>query len=142
MALQLLDGPEDERPPAAIVLLSDGETTTGRDPIEVARAARRLDIPIHTFALGTRGAVIQTPDGALIPVPPDPETMREIAELSGGRSFQVEDADDLAGLYSDLGSRVATEKEEREITAAFAGGGALLLLAATALGLRGAARLP
>ena len=142
VALQLLDGPEDERPPAAIVLLSDGETTTGRDPIEVARAARQLDIPIHTFALGTRGAVIQTPDGALIPVPPDPETMREIAELSGGRSFQVEDADDLAGLYSDLGSRVATEKEEREITAAFAGGGALLLLAATALGLRGAARLP
>ncbi len=124
------------------MLLSDGETTTGRDPIEVARAARQLDIPIHTFALGTRGAVIQTPDGALIPVPPDPETMREIAELSGGRSFQVEDADDLAGLYSDLGSRVATEKEEREITAAFAGGGALLLLAATALGLRGAARLP
>ena len=87
-------------------------------------------------------AVIQTPDGALIPVPPDPETMREIAELSGGRSFQVEDADDLAGLYSELGSRVATEKEEREITAAFAAGGALLLLAATALGLRGAARLP
>ena len=64
-----------------------------------------------------------TPDGTLLPVPPDPETMREIAELSGGRAFQVEDADELAGLYEDLGSRVATENEEREITAAFAAGG-------------------
>jgi Ca-activated chloride channel family protein len=141
-ALALLDEGERERPPAAIILLSDGETTTGRDPIDVARAARRAGIPIHTFALGTRGAVIQTPDGTLIPVPPDPETMRRIARLSGGRSFAVEDADSLGSAYRELGSRVATEKEEREITAAFAAGGALLLVAAAALGLGATARLP
>ena len=141
-ALKLVDGPADKRPPAAIVLLSDGETTTGRDPVDVAREARRLKIPIHTFALGTRGGVIQSPDGSLIPVPPDPETMRQIAELSGGRSFAVEDAEDLAGLYRELGSRVATKKEKREITAAFAGGGALLLMGAAAFGVRATARLP
>jgi Ca-activated chloride channel homolog len=141
-ALQLVDAPGRQRPPAAIVLLSDGETTTGRDPIEIAREAKRLKIPIHTFALGSSGGVIRTPDGALIPVPPDPETMRRIADLSGGRSFAVEDADDLAGLYRDLGSRVATEKEEREITAAFAAGGALLLIGAAAFGVRATARLP
>jgi Ca-activated chloride channel family protein len=141
-ALKLVDGPADKRPPAAIVLLSDGETTTGRDPVEVAREARRLKIPIHTFALGTRDGVIQSPDGSLIPVPPDPETMRQIAELSGGRSFAVEDAEDLAGLYRELGSRVATKKEKREITAAFAGGGALLLMGAAAFGVRATARLP
>jgi Ca-activated chloride channel homolog len=141
-ALQLVDAPGRERPPAAIVLLSDGETTTGRDPIGIAREAKRLKIPIHTFALGSSGGVIRTPDGALIPVPPDPETMRRIADLSGGRSFAVEDADDLAGLYRDLGSRVATEKEEREITAAFAAGGALLLVGAAAFGVRATARLP
>ena len=141
-ALQLVDAPGRQRPPAAIVLLSDGETTTGRDPIEIAREAKRQQIPIHTFALGSSGGVIRTPDGALIPVPPDPETMRRIAELSGGRSFAVEDADDLAGLYRELGSRVATEKEEREITAAFAAGGALLLVAAAGLGVRATARLP
>lgn len=141
-ALKLVDGPADKRPPAAIVLLSDGETTTGRDPVEVARQARRLKIPIHTFALGTRDGVIQSPDGSLIPVPPDPETMRQIAQLSGGRSFAVEDAEDLAGLYRELGSRVATKKEKREITAAFAGGGALLLMGAAAFGVRATARLP
>jgi Ca-activated chloride channel family protein len=141
-ALGLVDGPEEDRPPAAIVLLSDGETTTGRDPLPVARQAGRMGIPIHTVALGTRTATITTPDGTLIPVPPDPEAMRRIAELSGGRAFEVDDADELGGLYEELGSRVATEEEEREITGAFAAGGIVLLMAAAALGTRATARLP
>jgi Ca-activated chloride channel family protein len=141
-ALGLVDGPAEDRPPAAIVLLSDGETTTGRDPLPVARQAGRMGIPIHTVALGTRTATITTPDGTLIPVPPDPEAMRRIAELSGGRAFEVDDADELGGLYEELGSRVATEEEEREITGAFAAGGIVLLLAAAALGTRATARLP
>jgi Ca-activated chloride channel homolog len=142
VALGLVDGPAEDRPPAAILLLSDGETTTGRHPLPVARRAGRLGIPIHTVALGTRTATITTPDGTLIPVPPDPEAMRRIAELSGGRAFQVADADELGGLYEDLGSRVATEEELREITGAFAAGGIVLLMAAAALGTRATARLP
>jgi Ca-activated chloride channel homolog len=142
-ALDLVDnGPAAKRPPAAILLLSDGETTTGRDPIPVARSARRLHIPIHTVALGTRGATIRTPTGTLIPVSPDPETMRRIAKLSGGRAFQAEDSGDLGRIYESLGSRVATKKEEREITVAFAAGGGILLAAAAALGVRATARLP
>ena len=142
VALGLVDGRPEDRPPAAILLLSDGETTTGRDPLPVARRAGRLGIPIHTVALGTRTATITTPDGTLIPVPPDPEAMRRIAQLSGGRAFQVADADELGGLYEDLGSRVATEEELREITGAFAAGGIVLLMAAAALGTRATARLP
>ena len=141
-ALGLVDGPAEDRPPAAILLLSDGETTTGRDPLPVARQAGRQGIPIHTVALGTRTATITTPDGTLIPVPPDPEAMRRIAELSGGRAFEVDDADELGGLYEELGSRVATEDEQREITGAFAAGGIVLLMAAAALGTRATARLP
>lgn len=142
VAVGLVDGPAEDRPPAAILLLSDGETTTGRDPIPVARRAGRLGIPVHTVALGTRTATITTPDGSLIPVPPDPEAMRRIAEVSGGRAFEVDDADELGGLYEDLGSRVATEEEKREITGRFAAGGIILLLAAAALGTRATARLP
>jgi len=136
------DGPARKRPPAAIVLLSDGETTTGRDPIPVARAARRLHIPIHTVALGTEEGTIRTPTGSLIPVSPDPETMRQIARLSGGRAFQAENADDVSRIYKNLGSRVTTKKEEREITVAFAARGGLLLAAAAAMGMRATARLP
>ena len=142
-ALDLVDnGPRAKRPPAAIVLLSDGETTTGRDPIPVARAARRQRIPIHTVALGTEDGAIRTPAGTLVPVSPDPETMRRIAKLSGGRAFQAEDADDVSRIYENLGTQVATKKEEREITVAFAAGGGLLLAAAAAFGLRATARLP
>jgi Ca-activated chloride channel family protein len=142
-ALDLVDnGPRTKRPPAAIVLLSDGETTTGRDPIPVARAARRQRIPIHTVALGTEEGTIRTPGGTLVPVSPDPETMRRIAKLSGGRAFQAENADDVSRIYENLGTQVATKKEEREITVAFAAGGGLLLAAAAAFGLRATARLP
>ena len=144
VALRMVDGPAEDRPPAAILLLSDGETTTGQDPIPVAREARRLGVPIHTVALGTRDGTIMTPDGTLLPVPPDPETMRAAGfRYAGiGRAFEVDDAGELAGLYEDLGSRVATETEEREITAAFAAGGLVLLLLAAALGVRATARLP
>ena len=94
------------------------------------------------MALGTRGGTIETPSGTLIPVSPDPETMRRIAEVSGGRAFQAENADDVSRIYETLGSQVATKKEQREITVAFAAGGGLLLAAAAALGLRSTARLP
>ncbi len=141
-ALDMVDGPRGQRPPAAILLLSDGETTTGRDPTDVARQAKRQGIPIHTVALGTRGGTITTPSGITVPVAPDPETMKEIADLSDGRAFQAEDADDLSRIYEGLGSRVATKKEEREVTAAFAAAGGLLLAGAAAFGLRGVARLP
>jgi Ca-activated chloride channel family protein len=143
VALALVDkGPRAKRPPAAILLLSDGETTIGRSPTDIARTAKRKGIPISTVALGTRGATIRTPTGTEIPVPPDPVTMRRIATLSGGRAFQAEDASDLSRIYESLGSRVASKKEQREITAAFAAGGAILLAAAAAMGLRATARLP
>jgi Ca-activated chloride channel homolog len=54
----------------------------------------------------------------------------------------VSDADELGSIYEQLGSRVATKDERREVTAAFAAGGIVLLLAATAFGVRATARLP
>jgi Ca-activated chloride channel family protein len=131
------------KPPAAIILLSDGATTAGRDPIEVARAAGKLKIPIYTVALGTPDGVVD--GGGLagaIPVPPDPETLAEIARVSGGKAYTADDADQLAGVYENLGSRLGTRQEEREITAGFAAGGLLLLLGAAGLGMRVAGRLP
>jgi Ca-activated chloride channel family protein len=136
-------GTRDERrpPPAAIVLLSDGETTTGRDPVGVARDARRLQVPVYTVALGTTDGVIPTPAGPLA-VPPDPETMSEIARVSGGQAFTAEDAGSLDAVYERLGSEVATKREPREITAGFAAGGLLLLLGAAGAALRGFGRIP
>lgn len=142
-ALELL-GRRDRRnpPPAAIVLLSDGETTTGRDPVAVAREARRARVPIYTVALGTSAGVIQTPSGEIVPVPPDPETMRAIASVSGGRAFKAEDAERLDAVYERLGSQIGSRREQREVTAGFAAAGLVLLLAAGAVSLRAFGRLP
>jgi Ca-activated chloride channel family protein len=141
-ALRLLESNDDRRPPAAVVLLSDGKTTTGRDPVDVARQARAADVPIYTVALGTAGGTITDSSGSILPVPPDPETMAEIAAASGGESFDVEDAEQLDAVYERLGSQIATRPEQREITAGFAAGGIALLVAAAALSLRAGSRLP
>ena len=131
------------RPPAAIILLSDGATTTGADPVQIAREAGKRKIPVYTVALGTPDGVVDGGfGGGSIPVPPDPETMREISRVSGGKAYSVDDADQLSAVYENLGSRLGTKTEEREITAAFAGGGLILLLGAAAMGLRTMGRLP
>jgi Ca-activated chloride channel homolog len=135
-ALDLVRRGSDDPPPAAIVLLSDGESTHGRDPLPVAREAGRLGIPIYTVALGTPGGTLVGSDGVSRPVPPDPETLRAIAEASGGRAFTADDADGLAAVYERLGSQVATEREPREVTAAFAGGALALVAAGSLLSLR------
>jgi len=134
------------RPPAAVILLSDGASTHGRDPIAVARDAARLRIPIYTVAFGTDGGTIQVrgPDGTMTTrsVPPDRDTMRRIATISGARTFAADARAELATVYERLGSQVATRDEEREVTAAFAGGAAAFMLLGGLMSLRWFGRLP
>lgn len=127
--------------PAAIVLLSDGKTTEGADPLEAAARAARLRIPIYTVALGTPEGVVTGPSGEPIAVPPDRETLRAISARSGGTAFTAEEAGDLDRVYERLGSRIGTRREEREVSAAFAAGGLILLLGGVGAGLRWRGRL-
>ena len=133
-------------PPSAIVLLTDGTSTRGRDPVAVAREARKARIPVYTVALGTDEGTIQVTrrDGTVETrrVPPDPVTLQRIADVSGGQAFRAQDAGELDAVYERLGSEVGTKKEEREITAAFAGGALLIVLAGGALSLVWFGRLP
>jgi Ca-activated chloride channel homolog len=131
-------------PPSSIVLLSDGRTTTGRDPVGVARQAAKLHIPIYTVSLGTENALIPNPGGfgPPVPVPPDPQLLGQIAKTSGGRAFTAEDDSQLSSIYKSLGSQLGTKGKKREITAAFALGGIAMLIAAAAASGRIAGRLP
>lgn len=137
-------GADGRRPPSAMVLLSDGTTTTGRDPVGVAETARALKIPIYTVALGTRDATVPNPGFGppFLSVPPDPETLRKIAEASGGRAYSAQDDQQLSSIYKTLGSQLGTRDVKREVTAAFAVGGLVLLLGAAAASTRWAGRLP
>ena len=141
--LEKVKGRNGRRAPAVIVLLSDGRTTEGTDPLEAAARARKLRIPIYTVALGAEGASIPSPSGfGRIPVPPDPETLRQIARVTRGQAYTVDEGGQLADVYRHLGSRLGSKREHHQVTAGFAGAGALLLAAALAFSLRWAGRLP
>jgi Ca-activated chloride channel homolog len=139
-------GRDRKRPPAAVILLSDGASTHGREPIDVAREAARARVPVYTVALGTDSGTIEVrrPDGttATRSVPPDRDVMRRIAAISGARSFSADAGDELGAVYDRLGSQVATREEQRQVTAAFAAGAGLLLLSGGAMSLRWFGRLP
>ena len=149
-SLRLLERPEERsgrrsRAPSAIVLLSDGTSTHGREPLPLARKAARLQIPIYTVALGTdRGTItVQTPGGTeRRRVPPDRETLRRLAQGSGGQYFEATDGLKLNAVYERLGSEVSTRDEQRQITAFFAAGAGLLLVGGGALSLYWFGRLP
>ncbi len=127
-----------DAPPATVVLLSDGEQTTGsRTPADAAEQAKKLGVPVNTVALGTREAVVEVPlqNGLKerVTVAPDTQTLQEIARVTGGLYFEAPTAERLEQVYRELGGRLGKKREEREITAAFAGAGAVLLLIASGL---------
>jgi Ca-activated chloride channel family protein len=138
--------PRAVRPPAAIVLLSDGSNTRGQDPITVAQRARKAGIRVYTVALGTQGGTLQTKDRdgnpKIEPVPPDTATLQDIARTTGGRFYNVTDAKRLEEIYAGLGTRFASLQVRQEVTAAFAGGALLLLLLGAGTSLARGGRLP
>ena len=140
-ALRALGTRSDKSPPAAIVLLSDGATQSGRDPADVAREAATAGVPVYTVALGTADGQVEA-GGQVLPVPPDPEALREVATLSGGQTFAAEDGDALDQVYERLGSQIGTREEKREISAGFAAVGLLLLGGSLGASLRWRGRLP
>lgn len=145
--LRAQPGVNGKRPPSAIVLISDGSSTGTVDPVAAAQAARKLRIPIYTVALGTAQGTITVPRPGdqggteTRPVPPDPQSLAEVARGSGGKAFTAADAGKLTDVYKNLGSLLGTKPAKREITAGFAGGGLALLLLGAAMSLRWFGRL-
>ena len=133
--------------PLVVVVLSDGASTTGDlQPLEAADQAKQAKVPVYTVALGTQDGTIDIvgPDGATrtYRVPPDPATLRAVAQTTGGKFFEAADADTLKSIYSGIGKTVGTKIEKQELSAAFTGAGAIVLLLGSALSLAWFNRLP
>jgi Ca-activated chloride channel homolog len=136
-----------ERPPAAVLLISDGAQTQGEvTPVAAARRARRASVPVYTVALGTPNGIVEQPAiggyTERVRVPPDPATLRLVARTSGGEFFDAPDDERLRKVYDELGSRLGEETKEAEVTVAFAGAGGVLLLVGGALSTLLFRRLP
>ncbi len=142
-------GEADDLPPARIVLLSDGETTVGREDAEAVAAALEDDVKVSTIAFGTRNGFIvyddpRTPenDPSQIAVPVREENLRTIAEDTGGAFFKASSLEELEKVYADIGSAIGYEEVDKEITDRAVGAGLVLLALAAALSLAWHQRLP
>jgi Ca-activated chloride channel family protein len=136
-----------EKPPVIMVLLSDGANTLGSaQPLDAAERAAEEGIPIFAVALGTDDGVATVVDNQgrerRLRVPPDEETLQEIASMTDGEFFSAPTAEELASVYEDLGSKIGYDTETTEITYGFAAAAALLVLAAGGLSLLWFNRFP
>jgi Ca-activated chloride channel family protein len=130
-----------KRPPARVVLLSDGATNAGRPNAEAAEAARKKGVRVSTIAFGTDLGTVVVQD-EVVPVPADREALRKIADDTGGRFATAATEKDLRETYADLGSRLATVTRQREVTVWFVGAALVAAFAAAGAALVWTSRLP
>ncbi len=110
--LNALDDRQSEKVKSKIViLLTDGENTAGDlEPLAAAELAQTMGIKIYTIGVGTNGqAPIPVTDGFTgrtairwMPVNIDEETLRQVADVTGGQYFRATDTDSLQAIYSEI----------------------------------------
>ena len=116
----------------AIVLLSDGQTTTGPDPVDAARLAAARGVRVFTVGVGTDNGLLLTGEGWSMRVRLDEDALKAIADLTRAEYFYAGNAVDLKKVYQSLRSKLVMEKKETEITALFSAiAAATVLLSAT-----------
>lgn len=118
---------------AAIIMLTDGQRTTGPDPLDAAKMAAERGVRVYTVGVGTTAGEIIGFEGWSMRVKLDEETLKNVSVLTQGEYFYAGTAEDLIKVYESLSARMVVERKETEITALFAALGALL--AALSVGL-------
>jgi len=113
---------------AVIILLTDGQRTTGPDPIEIAKLAADRGVRVYTVGFGTTSGEIIGFEGWSFRVRLDEETLKTVALMTRGEYFYAGTAADLKKVYQTLNSRLSLEKKETEITALFSGVAALFAM--------------
>ena len=118
---------------AAIIMLTDGQRTTGVDPIEAAKLAADRGVKVYTVGVGTVDGETIGFEGWSMRVRLDEETLKAIAQKTAAEYYYAGTAQDLQKVYQNLSSRLTLEKKETEVSALFALAGALLALLAGGL---------
>ena len=126
--------------PARLVLLSDGFNTVGRSPAESVPAALDAQMPVSTIAYGTPDGVIGS-GFRTQSAPADGETLRMLAEETGGHFYSAESGAELDQVYEDIGSSIGWRTETTLVTTPLVLLGLALAITATALSLRWFSRL-
>ena len=120
---------------AAIILLTDGQRTTGPDSLEAAKMAADRGVRIFTVGFGTKGGETIGFEGWSMRVRLDEETLKAIASVTRGEYFYAGTANDLKKVYESLNARFLLEKKDMEISALFAAAAAVTALVSGVLSL-------
>jgi Ca-activated chloride channel homolog len=118
---------------AAVIMLTDGQRTTGVDPIEAAKLAADRGVRVYTVGIGTVDGETIGFEGWSMRVRLDEETLKAIANKTSAEYFYAGTAADLRKVYETLSSRLTVEKKETEISALFAMAAAALALLSAGL---------
>lgn len=118
---------------AAVILLTDGQRTTGPDPLDAAKMAADRGVKVYSVGIGTKEGETIGFEGWSMRVRLDEETLKNIANLTRGEYFYAGTATDLKKVYQSLSSRLMVEKKETEVSSLFAALGAVLVLIAATL---------
>jgi len=120
----------DPRRLATIILLTDGRSLGGVDPVVAAQEAARQQIRVHTIGIGrtTSGPVPGLPEVYAQAALFDEETLKEVARVGDGQYFFVDSADKLKEAYRNLTRPLLWRIRQDEVTAIFALLSAALLL--------------
>lgn len=129
-------------PPASIVLVSDGESNVGPPPLEVAQAAAAAGVRVYTVGIGTREGSVLRIQGRSVFTRLDEDTLKGVAEATGGRYLSAQNESELLKVYDELSRERAFEKEKTEVTFAVTLGALVLSLIGGVLSLLWFNRLP
>jgi Ca-activated chloride channel family protein len=120
---------------AAIILLTDGQTTTGPDPLEAARMAADRGVRVFTVGIGTPEGEVMGFEGWRMRVRLDEDALKAISNLTRGEYFYAGNALDLRKIYEGLNARFVLEKKASEVTALFSAAAAVAALLSALLSL-------
>jgi len=120
-------------PSAAIILLTDGQRTTGPDSLEAAKMAADRGVRIYTVGIGTKEGQTIGFEGWSMRVRLDEDTLKAIANMTRADYFYAGTAQDLKKVYQGLSTRLIVEKKETEISGLLAAIGAALVVVAAGL---------
>jgi Ca-activated chloride channel family protein len=135
------------KPLVAAILLSDGANSVGQaQPLDAAQRAKTMGVPIYTIGLGTPDGTVDVQDNlgqtVTLNVPPDTETLKQIASITGAQAFDAPTAAQLASVYDNLQSRIGYTEQRQEVTFALVGAGLLLVVLGAGLSAVWFGRLP
>jgi Ca-activated chloride channel family protein len=118
---------------AVVILLTDGQTNAGYDPVEAARTASEYGVRVYTVGFGTTKGNIVGFGGWSMRAQLDEEALKKVADMTRAQYFHATSAEDLKGVYDVLSRQLIVETREMEITAFFAAIAALFMLGAAGL---------